>query len=180
MGEPEVREGADVFLHLEYSIRVFRIQARRWIMMVTSLEIQVHPDVPQAEMQEMFRSTRPGLYRAEQRAFQGKLSGQDRLGSRKTLQQAGPSLVFHGASPLKTPCLNSGSGQKTSVAGLLSPQGQMELRRYILYFTPQQRSDSENSQCSHLPQLCSVTRSHPHSLHRMLCLLYPICFHSPI
>ena len=93
MGEPEVREGADVFLHLENSVSVFRIQARRLVMMVRRLEIQVNPNFPQAEMQEMFTSVQPAAYRAEQSraeqsraeqsrgAFQGKLSGQNRSGN---------------------------------------------------------------------------------------------------
>ena len=41
-------------------------------MMVRSLEIQVNPNFPQAEMQEMFRSVQPTTYRAEQRGISEK------------------------------------------------------------------------------------------------------------
>lgn len=51
MDGQKVREIRDFFYYLENVTRVFRIQGRRWITMVRSLEIQVNLNFLQAEMQ---------------------------------------------------------------------------------------------------------------------------------
>ena len=205
MGEPEVREGADVFLHLENSVSVFRIQARRLVMMVRRLEIQVNPNFPQAEMQEMFTSVQPAAYRAEQsraeqsraeqsraeghfrESFQGR-TGRETLHARKTPLQTGPTLISDGASPLKTPWLQFWVNTETFSSWPAFPSGANGSFQVHFIFHPTAKIRfgelaffvelSQNNTVHNSPN-CVPLLDLPLTTSIVCCLLYLTLFYSP-
>lgn len=174
-------EVADFFYHLENIIRGCRFQARRWVTMVRSLEILLHPKCPPAEMQECWEVLWPHLQSRAGRnckeRFPGQTGGQASH-ARRALLQVGPALPSDEAGAFTSPqfqfwvhtdllsswpCFPPRHWGKFAALFYVSLHGKDQIwrTRILCEAFPEQH-------CSQLSPLFSFSRSCPPSFHNIL------------